>query len=203
MASDTTAKPDHRLRWRLAGVVVFLLVAAIPWIIDGFRFERSSIFVPSEDAVIAKMFELAKVTKDDVLFDLGCGDGRILIEAAKKFGCKTVGVEFNPIRFEEAKERLRRSDVDPKLVDLRLGDAFAVPDIERATVVTLYVLPEFMAKVEQKIVPRLKPGTRIVAHDYPMPTLPPDREVDVETGYKWTKAVYLWTIREKPRKKPV
>ncbi len=191
---------DVRSRRRLYGVLIFVGLISIPWIIQFIVQLRREIYVPTEDAVIAKMFELAKVTKDDVVFDLGCGDGRIIIEAAKKFGCQGVGVEFNPTRIAEARVLLAKSGVNKDLVDIRLGDAFKVPDLERATVVTLYVLPAFMAELEPQIKTRLKPGTRVVAHDYWFPNIERDQFVEVDVGGPRPKYLYMWTVREAKKK---
>src|ERR1051325_8932979 len=158
MSADT-ATTDRRSRWRLVGLLAFVLLVALPWGVQMGIQLRWQLYVPSEDAVIDKMFELAKVTKDDVVFDLGCGDGRIVVAAAKKFGCKGVGVEFNQARIEESREVLQKAGVTRELVEIRFGDARKVPDLERATVILLYLLPPIIAELEPQIKTRLKPGT--------------------------------------------
>src|SRR5262245_25205787 len=100
-------------------------------------------FVPTADEVIDKMFEMAKVTKKDIMFDLGCGDNRLCFKAAKKYGCKGVGLEINPVRIREAMDWAEKTNVGI-LVETRHGDALNVKDISDATVVVMYMFPEFM-----------------------------------------------------------
>ncbi len=158
------------------------------------------LYVPSEQVVVDKMLEMAKVKKDDVVFDLGCGDGRIVVSAAKKYGAKGVGVDIDPDRVQDSLKTMRRAKVGSDLVDIRQGDALKVKDLEKATVIMLYMLPEFMEKLEPQMKKRLKPGTRIVAHDYPFPNMEPDQVVEFDTGGSRPKFLYMWTIRE-PKKK--
>jgi SAM-dependent methyltransferase len=122
-----------------------------------------SVFVPTPDDVLAKMLEVAGVTKDDVVYDPGCGDGRIVIAAAKKFGCRGVGIELSPKLVKEAEANARRNNVD-KLVRIIEDDIYTV-DMSAATVVTLYLLPDMNVKLIPQL-QKLKPGSRIVAHDY-------------------------------------
>jgi ubiquinone/menaquinone biosynthesis C-methylase UbiE len=158
------------------------------------------LYVPSEQVVVDKMLEMAKVKKDDVVFDLGCGDGRIVVTAAKKYGAKGVGVDIDPDRVQDSLKTMRRAKVGDDLVDIRQGDALKVKDLEKATVIMLYMLPEFMEKLEPQMKKRLKPGTRIVAHDYPFPNMEPDQVVEFDTGGSRPKFLYMWTIRA-PKKK--
>jgi uncharacterized protein (TIGR03000 family) len=123
------------------------------------------IYVPTPEEVVAKMLELAKVTKDDVVYDLGCGDGRIVVTAARKYGARGVGVDLDPQRIKESLENVKKTKVE-ELVEIREGDALKVEDIGKATVVTLYMLPEFNLRLRPILEKNLKPGTRIVAHDY-------------------------------------
>jgi ubiquinone/menaquinone biosynthesis C-methylase UbiE len=158
------------------------------------------LYVPSEQVVVDKMLEMAKIKKDDVVFDLGCGDGRIVVSAAKKYGAKGVGVDIDPDRVQDSLKTMRIAKVGSDLVDIRQGDALKVKDLEKATVIMLYMLPEFMEKLEPQMKKRLKPGTRIVAHDYPFPNMEPDQVVEFDTGGSRPKFLYMWTIRE-PKKK--
>lgn len=148
------------------------------------------VYYPTPDIVVEKMLELAGVTKDDVVFDLGCGDGRIIIMAAKKFGARGVGVDIDPERVKEAKANAARAGVTD-LVEIRQGDALAVNDLGRATVVATYMLPEFMAKLRPVLQKGLKPGARIVAHDYPMPDWTPAQEIEF-IGPRRPHKLYLW-----------
>ena len=159
------------------------------------------IYVPTEQVVVEKMLQMARVTKDDIVFDLGCGDGRIVATAAKKYGCKGVGIDIDPARVKDSLATLRKLEVKPGLVEIRQGDALKVKDLERATVIMLYMLPQFMERLEPQIKKRLKPGTRIVAHDYPFPNLDPDQIVEFPVkGVGRPKFLYLWTIQAKGKK---
>ena len=153
------------------------------------------VYVPTEQVVVEKMLEMAKVNKDDLVFDLGCGDGRIVVTAAKKYGCKGVGVDIDPARIKDSLATMRKEKVTKEQVDIRQGDALKVKDLEKATVIMLYMLPEFMEKLEPQMKTRLKPGTRIVAHDYPFTNLEPDQTVEFDIGGARPKYLYLWTIR--------
>jgi len=164
------------------------------------KVECRIVYVPTEQVVVEKMLQMAKVKKDDVVFDLGCGDGRIVVTAAKKYGSKGVGVDIDPARIKDSLETMRKAEVTAELVDIRQGDALKVKDLERASVIMLYMLPEFMEKLEPQMKARLKPGTRIVAHDYPFPNMEPDEVVEFQTGGSRPKFLYMWTIRA-PKKK--
>src|ERR1041385_4886997 len=115
--------------------------------------EFNLIYVPTEEKVIERMFELAKVNKNDTIFDLGCGDGRICAMACKKFNCSAVGIDLNPERIKECMETIKTYKVDefvnPKYqLEYRLGNALTQRDFDRASVVMLYMLPEFMDLLE-------------------------------------------------------
>jgi ubiquinone/menaquinone biosynthesis C-methylase UbiE len=160
------------------------------------KFDCEIIYVPTEPQVVDKMLELAKVTKDDIVYDLGCGDGRIVCTAAKRFGAKGVGVDIDPERIKDCMKTMQKMELTKQQVEFRQGDALKVKDLERATVVMFYMLPAFMEKLEPQL-KRLKPGTRLVAHDYPFPNTKPDRVVQVTVmPNARTKTLYLWTIRE-------
>ncbi len=155
------------------------------------------IYVPTPHEVVAKMLAMAKVTKDDVVFDLGCGDGRVVVTAAKKYGARGVGIDIDPRRIKEALENVREAKVG-KLVEIRRGDALKVPDLSRATVVITYMLPEFMEKLRPILEEQLRPGTRIVAHDYPIPGWEPEERVSVPAVSRiFMHTLYRWTVREK------
>jgi uncharacterized protein (TIGR03000 family) len=136
------------------------------------------LFVPTPDEVVAKMLEAAKVTDKDVVYDLGCGDGRIVIAAASKFGARGVGIDIDPERVKEARALVTQAGV-AKLVDIRHGDALQVPDLSRASVVTLYMLTEFNEKIKPQLERELKPGSRVVAHDIALKGWKPIRTVSL------------------------
>lgn len=183
----------------LGALTLLILILAIGQAEQG-KVECKIVYVPSEQVVVEKMLEMAKVKKTDHVFDLGCGDGRIVVTAAKKYGAKGVGVDIDPARIKDSLETMRKAGVTKEQVDIRQGDALKVKDLEKATVIMLYMLPEFMEKLEPQMKSRLKPGTRIVAHDYPFPNMEPDQVVEFDTGGSRPKFLYLWTIPE-PKKK--
>ena len=178
-------------------VALFTLSLAV---VHGQDVKCRIIYVPSEQVVVEKMLQMAKVKKDDVVYDLGCGDGRIVITAAKKYGAKGVGVDIDADRIKDSQENLKKAGLTEKHVEFREGDALKVKDLENASVVMLYMLPEFMEKLEPQLKKRLKPGTRIVAHDYPFPNMEPDEVVEFDTGGSRPKFLYKWTIKA-PKKK--
>lgn len=152
--------------------------------------EPDVVYVPTPQEVVDEMLELAKVTKDDVIYDLGSGDGRIPITAAQKYGARGVGIDINPERIREAKENLQKAGVGD-LVEFRQQDLFET-DISEATVVTLYLLPSLNVKLRPKLFEQLKPGTRIVSHDFDMGEWKPERVVQTEEG----STIYYWVIPE-------
>jgi SAM-dependent methyltransferase len=123
------------------------------------------IFVPTPQPVVDKMLEMAQVKKGDVVYDLGCGDGRIVVTAAKKFGVKAFGFDIDPQRVKEARENVRTNNVE-HLVTIRQADIFTL-DLTPASVVTLYLLPELNVRLMPQL-QKLKPGSRIVSHDFDM-----------------------------------
>ena len=123
------------------------------------------IFVPTPQEVVDAMLEMAKVTKTDVVYDLGSGDGRIPITAAKKYGARAIGIDIDPQRIKEANENLKQAGVDN--VKFLNQDLFET-NLSEATVVTLYLLPSLNVKLMPKLQKELKPGTRIVSHSFDM-----------------------------------
>ena len=135
-------------------------------------------FVPTPMVVVEKMLELATVDKDDILFDLGCGDGRIVITAAKKFGTRGVGIDIDPRRIEESKRAAGEAGVE-SLVEFRLQDVMKA-DFSQATAVTIYLLPESNALLRPLLEEQLKPGIPVVSHNYSIPGWE-DKEVTYTT----------------------
>jgi ribosomal protein L11 methylase PrmA len=150
------------------------------------------IFVPTPHEVVDDMLRLANVKKGDVLYDLGSGDGRIAIAAAKKFGIKAVGIDIDPERIREATENARKAGVS-NLVQFRQEDLFKA-DFREATVVTLYLLPDLNVKLRPRLWEDLKPGTRIVSHQFDMGTWKAEKRLE-SNG----RVVYFWTIPEKKK----
>lgn len=149
--------------------------------------EPDVIFVPTPEQVVEGMLKLAKVGPKDVVYDLGCGDGRTVIMAAQKFGARAVGIDIDPERIAESTANAKTAGVTGKVKFIQ-GDLFEA-DIHEATVVTLYLLTTLNIKLRPKLWRELKPGTRVVSHAFDMGDWQPDKTEDVD-GRK----IYLWTI---------
>jgi len=147
-------------------------------------------YVRSPNAVVDAMLKLAGVKKGDNVYDLGCGDGRIVIAAAKDYGAHGVGIDLNPDLIQEARETARKARVET-LVKFEVNDLFDA-DIHDATVVALYLLPNVNLRLRPKLFKDLKPGTRVVSYSWNMGDWKPDKEATVDG-----RAIYLWTIPNK------
>jgi len=146
------------------------------------------VFVPTPQEVVDAMLEVAQVKSTDVIYDLGSGDGRIPITAAKKYGARGVGIDINPERTKEANDNLKNAGVGDK-VKFLTADLFET-NISEATVITLYLLPTLNEKLRPKLFRELKPGTRVVSHAFSMgDAWPPEKTLDVNG-----RNVYFWTI---------
>jgi SAM-dependent methyltransferase len=155
------------------------------------------IFVPTTDAAVDAMLKLANIKKTDVVYDLGCGDGKIVIAAAKNYGARGVGIDIDPKRIAEANEAAKKAGVE-NLVKFIENDLFE-SDIKEASVVTIFLLPQLNLKLKPKLMQDLKPGTRIVSNTFDMGDWKAEKEVAVGTAdgdqdYGLSKRVYLWTI---------
>ena len=159
-------------------------------------------YVPTTMPVVAKMLELASVTKDDIVYDMGCGDGRILIMAAKKYGARGVGVDLDPVRIAEAKKNAEQEGVS-HLVEFRAEDGTKT-DISKATVVTLYMFKWFNNAISPKL-QKLRPGSRVVAHDFDIDDWKPtavvnlDAEKNGHEGIERPHTLYLWLVGAEQR----
>ncbi len=153
------------------------------------------IFVPTPQAVVDKMLEMAEIKPGDILYDLGCGDGRIVVTAAKKYGVRATGVDIDPRRVQESLENVRTNKVG-HLVTIKEADIFEL-DFSDATVVTLYLLPELNVRLMPKLA-KLKPGTRIVSNDFDMHGAKPKEIVHVQADYYDNSGrehtIYKWTV---------
>jgi precorrin-6B methylase 2 len=157
------------------------------------------VYVPTPQPVVDKMLDLAKVKQSDVLYDLGCGDGRIVVTAAKRYGVRAFGFDIDPVRVQEARENVRKNNVE-HLVKIEQKDIFTL-DLSPANVVTLYLLPRLNVKLIPQL-QKLKPGSRIVSHDFDMEGVSPLQHLTVQTqGADREHAVYLWhaPIKVQPR----
>jgi SAM-dependent methyltransferase len=151
-------------------------------------------FVPTPQEVVDKMVELAAVKKGDVVYDLGSGDGRIVITAAKK-GARAVGYEIDPDLVKESRENIRKAGLE-KLAEIRQQDILTV-DLSGATVVTMYLLPDVNLRLKPNLLSQLKPGSRVVSHAFDMGDWKPDKLERVDG-----RTIYFWTIPAKGAPKP-
>jgi precorrin-6B methylase 2 len=148
------------------------------------------IFVPTPQEVVDRMLELAQVTKDDLVYDLGCGDGRIVATAAKKYGCKAIGFDIDPQRIKESLATVKEKGVED-LVEIREADIFKL-DLSEASVITLYLLPDLNVRLIPQL-EKLKPGSRIVSHAFDMRGVKPDTVETVEGELGSQHTIYFWT----------
>lgn len=153
------------------------------------------IFVPTPQEVVEDMLRLANVKKGDVLYDLGSGDGRIPVTAAKLYGIHAVGIDIDPERIREAQDNASKNGVE-SLVQFRLQDLFEA-DFREATVVTLYLLPDLNLKLRPRLLAELKPGTRIVSHQFDMGDWKPAKKLE-SNG----RTVYFWVVPERKKAQP-
>jgi cyclopropane fatty-acyl-phospholipid synthase-like methyltransferase len=149
-------------------------------------------FVSSTPEVIDRMLDMARVKPGDLLYDLGSGDGAIIIRAAKNYGVRGVGIEIDAGLVEKARNNAFREKVE-RLVEFRVQDALTV-DVSPATVVTLYMLPEFNAKLRPILDRQLKPGSRVVSHDYPIEGWIPDKVEQVKGDFLHNHTILLFEI---------
>ncbi len=149
------------------------------------------IFVATPQDVVDKMLELVEVKKEDLLYDLGCGDGRIVVTAAKKYGCRAVGYDLDPDRVKESIENVEKNEVED-LVEIEQKDIFTL-DLSEADVITLYLLPSLNVRLIPQL-EKLKPGSRIVSHSFDMEGVKPDKVVKLTSSEDQAEhTIYLWT----------
>jgi SAM-dependent methyltransferase len=181
----------HRLAVLLVGLLLITDGCSIPvWTYGEVP------FVPTPPDVIDRMLEMARVHSDDVIYDLGSGDGRILIQAAKRYGARGIGIEIDGDLVRKAQANAVREKVD-HLVAFREQDALTV-DVSQATVVTLYMLPEFNAKLRPILERQLKPGARVVSHDFPVEGWVPDRVERLKGDFLHDHTILLFEIGSRP-----
>ncbi len=184
------------IRYSYVAVATLSVMAAAAQ--NGPRREPDVPFVPTTEEAVQAMLKLADVKKTDVVYDLGCGDGRIVIAANKTFGARAVGIDINPVRIAEAQENAKKAGVENKVKFIE-GDLFEA-DIHEATVVTLFLLSSVNLKLRPKLLADLKPGTRVVSNTFDMGDWKPDKEITVGNPDEETylsHRLYLWTIPQK------
>ncbi len=149
-------------------------------------------YVPTPQEVVDRMLELAQVKKGDVVYDLGSGDGRIVVTAAKKYGVKAIGFEIDPQRIKESHENIKKAGVE-NLVEIRQQDIRTV-DLAPASVLTMYLLPEVNLMIRPNIWKQMKPGSRVVSHDFDMAEWKPLKTEHIKDASNWDHTLYLWHV---------
>jgi SAM-dependent methyltransferase len=151
-------------------------------------------YVPTPQEVVDRMLELAQVKKGDVVYDLGSGDGRIVVAAAKKYGVRAIGFEIDPERIKESTENINKAGVG-HLVEIRQQDIRTV-DLAPASVLTMYLLPEVNLLIRPNIWKQMKPGSRIVSHDFDMGDWKPLKTENMKDYSNWDHTLYLWHVQD-------
>jgi SAM-dependent methyltransferase len=177
----------HRQRRALAFAALFACCAAAP----AQNPPKLDVpYVPTPWEVVDKMLEVARITRADTLYDLGCGDGRIVVTAARKHGARGTGIDINPQRIDEARAGAKAAGVEDK-VRFMVGNLFE-SDVSAATVVTLYLLPDINLRLRPRLWQQLNVGSRVVSHDFDMgEDWPPQRTEKIGS-----KTIYYWTITD-------
>lgn len=187
--------PSRPMAWAIFAVGLFsLLIGISARAQDAATLQLNVPYVPTPQPVVKKMLEMANVGKDDLLYDLGSGDGRIVITAAKERGARGVGIDLDPIRVTEARENAKKAGVADR-VQFRVGDLLKT-DLSEATVVTLYLLSSVNLQLRPQLWKQLKVGTRVVSHAFDMGKDWPPEKVETVEG----STIYYWTITEENKK---
>jgi uncharacterized protein (TIGR03000 family) len=156
------------------------------------------IYVPTPDDVVDAMCKMAKITKDDVVYDLGCGDGRIVIAAVSKFGAKRgVGIDLDPERVKDSKANAKKHKLTDQQIEFREGNVLKIDDLSKATVVMLYMGDDINLRLRPILKKTLKPGARIVSHRFTMGDWKPEKTETVNSTAGYECLVHLWTIKKK------
>ncbi len=186
---DTVSARKH-----LFQTLVCLLLACAPLAAQWEEGIGDVPYVPTPPEVVQAMLKLGGVKAGDIVYDLGCGDGRIVITAAQKFGARGTGIDINPERIKEATENARNAGVTDKVrfIEKNLFEA----DFHEATVVTLYLLPDVNLKLRPILLKQVKPGARIVSHSFDMGDWKPDKTVEMDY-----RKLYLWVVTDEAKAK--
>ena len=186
------------MRNRLLALAVMIVAVGLPGATSAFAQTAAPsrrpdvIYVPTPEPVVEAMLQVANVTKSDVVYDLGCGDGRIPVTAARKYGARGFCFDIDPERIKEANENVAKNNVG-NLVKVVHGDLFE-QDLSGASVITLYLLPSLNVKLMPKLMKECKPGTRIVSHAFDMGDWKPERTFDIAGS-----TVHVWRVREEDK----
>jgi SAM-dependent methyltransferase len=182
--------PKQRQLWVLAVCLVWAIVGL--WAGGEAQTRAPDVqYVPTPHEVVDEMLRLTDVTRDDIVYDLGCGDGRLVITAAQRFGARGVGIDIDPQRIRESRANAQEAGVSDRVRFLQ-QDLFEA-DIHEATVVTLYLLSKLNVELRPKLLRDLRPGTRVVSHDFDMAEWRPDHTIRVK-GPSRMHSVYYWVI---------
>lgn len=199
-----------RRRWYLLIGLVAVLVTAGQWVSGsrwsgigydarvvqaqerGLESKKIVPFVPTPQEIVERMLELAQVKKGDMVYDLGSGDGRIVIMAAKKYGVKAVGFEIDPDLIRRSRENIKKAGLG-HLAEIREQDILTV-DLSPATVVTMYLLPEVNLRLRPNVWRQMKPGSRVVSHDFDMGDWKPVKTESIKDRSGWDHTLYLWRV---------
>jgi SAM-dependent methyltransferase len=154
-------------------------------------------FVPTPYEVVERMLELAEIKPGDVLYDLGSGDGRIVITATSKYGIKAIGFELDPSLVKKSRDNIKEAGLEA-LAEIREQDIRTV-DLSAASVITLYLYPGANLRLREAIMRQLKPGSRVISHDFGMGSWKPDRVERVKDSSGLVRTIYLWRIRDGDR----
>lgn len=181
--------------FRIAAAVIFILAVNVqagqPFsvVTEGSAPERLDVpYVPTPDEIVAEMIRMARITEKDIVYDLGCGDGRIVIAACRQTGARGVGVDIDPDRIAECLVNAKEARVGDRVKFVR-QDLFKT-DFSEATVLALYLLPELNVKLRPRILNELKPGSRVISHNYSMGDWLPDTARHMDSGH----TIYLWMV---------
>ncbi len=176
-----------RQKWCFRALALFLAVFGAADFVSAEGGEPDIHYVPTPQYVVNELLELAGTNKDDIVYDLGCGDGRFVITAAKKYGARGIGIDIDPERIRESQMNAMSAGVFDRVKFIE-ADLFKT-DVSRATIVALYLLPQLNLRLRPKLFKELKPGTRIVSHDFDMGDWTPDIE-----GRLGSSLYYLWIL---------
>jgi SAM-dependent methyltransferase len=192
----------------LSRIVFTAAVALLAWV-GGFAFEQSkqivdaqedqaekpyvAPFVPTPHEVVERMLELAEIKPGDILYDLGSGDGRIVIAAARRYGIKAMGFELDPSLVKRSRDSIKQAGLHG-LAEIHEQDIRTV-DLSAASVLTLYLYPGANLRLRAAIMSQLKPGSRVISHDFGMGSWKPDHVERVKDSYGLVRTIYLWRIR--------